>query len=149
MAIKEYVHGGGKDYQLWGNVGRFVMDRKVQELMGNCISSEPGDIWWVNLTHKSETKGFASAREMKNGTLYLRYFYSAEQNALGLSEEVLIKKAVNHAQDKGMSLVFTNWHKGSEVLTKMGFVAQPTKRKNFARWELKLGGGKHHEEPGL
>lgn len=140
MAIKEYVHGEGKDYQLWGNVGRFVMDRKVQARMGNCISSDPGDIWWVNLTHKSETKGFASAREMKNGTLYLRYFYSAEQNALGLSEEVLIKKAVNHAQAKGMPLVYTNWHKDSAVLQKMGFVAQMSKRKNFVRWELKLKG---------
>lgn len=142
MAIKEYVHGEGKDYQLWGNVGRFVMDRKVQELMGNCISSDPGDVWWVSLTKNSETKGFASARKMKNGTLYLRYFYSAEQNALGLSEEVLVKRAVNYAKEQGLPLVFTNWHKDSPLLKKMGFVAQPTKRKNFARWELKIEGEK-------
>lgn len=138
MAIKEYVHGAGKDYQLWGNVGRFVMDRKIQQLMGNCISSDPGDIWWVSLTHKSETKGFASAREMKNGSLYLRYFYSAEQNALGLSEEVLIRKAISHAKEKSMPLVYTYWHKGSEVLAKLGFTEKPKERGSFTRWELRI-----------
>jgi len=121
-----------------------VMDRKIQQLMGNCISSDPGDIWWVSLTHKSETKGFAAARPMKNGTLYLRYFYSAEQNALGLSEEVLVRKAINHAREKGMPLVYTYWHRDSELLAKLGFTAKPGPKNkgHFIRWELNLEEGK-------
>lgn len=138
MPIKEYVHGESTDYQLWGNVGRYLVDIRVQEKMGNCISSNIGDVWWVNLTAKSKTLGFAVARLMKNGNLYLRYFYSEEENSLGLSEIILINKAINHAKEKGCKTVYTLWHKNSEVLSKLGFKAIPRERGNFCRWELTL-----------
>lgn len=138
MAIKEYVHGGGKDYQLWGNVGRLVMDRKIQQRMGNCISSEPGDVWWVSLTHKSETRGFASARPMKNGSLYLRYFYVVEQGSLALAEETLVRKAINYAKGQGMPLVYTYWLKHSDLLPRLGFAPRENKRGQFCRWELSV-----------
>lgn len=138
MAIKEYVHGGGKDYQLWGNVGRLVMDRKIQQLMGNCISSEPGDIWWVSLTHKSKTRGFASARVMKNGSLYLRYFYSVDSGGMGLADEALVMRAINHAREKGLALVYTYWLKDSSLLPNLGFTAKANKRGRFCRWELSI-----------
>lgn len=138
MPIKEYVHGDGNDYQLWGNVGRYLVDIRVQEKMGNCISSKVGDVWWVNLTAKSKTLGFASARMMKNGSLYLRYFYSEEENSLGLSEINLINKAITHAKDNGCKMIYTLWHKDSEVLQKLGFTAIPRDRGNFCRWEKDL-----------
>lgn len=140
MAIKEYIHGSGTDYQLWGNVGRFLVDRGVQEKMGNCISSEPGDIWWVALTHNSKTTGFACARLMKNKTLHLRYFYVAEQNPLDLGEENLINKAIKHAEANGCSAVYTNWRKESPVMEKLGFKSTPRAKGDFCRWELELKG---------
>jgi hypothetical protein len=138
MAIKEYIHGEGTDYQLWGNVGRYLVDIRVQEKMGNCISSKVGDIWWVNLTAKSKTLGFASARMMKNDSLYLRYFYSEEENSLGLSEVNLINKAINHAKTNSCKMVYTLWHKNSDVLPRLGFTSIPRDRGNFCRWELNL-----------
>lgn len=139
MPIKEYIHGDkSTDYQLWGNVGRYLVDLEVQKKMGNCISSNPGDIWWVNLTPKSKTVGFSAARMMKNGSLYLRYFYSEEENALGLSEVILINKAISHAKANGCKLVYTLWHKDSEVLKRLGFKSIPRERGDFCRWELDL-----------
>lgn len=138
MAIKEYIHGTGTDYQLWGNVGRLLVDRSIQEKMGNCISSNPGDIWWVSLTHNSKTNGFASARVMKGGHLYLRYFYSDDTNSLGLGEETLISKAIRYAQAHGCSMVYTHWHKDSAILTKLGFKSIPCARGDFCRWELEV-----------
>ena len=138
MAIKEYTHGAGTDYQLWGNVGRFLVDIGVQKEMGNCISSEPGDVWWVSLTHKSQTTGFASARLMKNGHLYLRYFYKPQDSGLGLGAESLVKKALQYARDHGCDLVYTNWHKDSVLLEKLGFKPLPRERGNFCRWELAM-----------
>ena len=138
MAIKQYVHGDGKDYQLWGNVGRFLVDRSVQAAMGNCISSEPGDIWFLCLTHNKRTRGFASARMMKKKRLYLRYFYVAEQSPLGLGEDVLISKTINYAKENGCTMIYTNWERKSVTLAKMGFTAIPRKRGDFCRWELEL-----------
>lgn len=138
MTIKQYIHGEGTDYQLWGNVGRFLVDIEMQKKMGNCISSKPGDIWWVSVTHKSKTTGFASARLMKNGHLYLRYFYSSEETGLGLGDENLITKAINYANENGCSLVYTNWHKESAILAKLGFKAIPRARGDFCQWELEL-----------
>lgn len=138
MAIKQYIHGAGKDYQLWGNVGRFLVDRTVQSAMGNCISSRNGDIWWLCLSHNKQTRGFASARIMKNERLYLRYFYCAEKSPLGLDENVLIAKAIKYAKEKTFTMVYTHWEKNSEILANMGFIAIPKARGDFCRWELKL-----------
>lgn len=137
MTIKQYVHGGGSDYQLWGNVGRYLVDQDVQKKMGNCISSVPGDIWWVSLTPKSKTTGFAVARPMKGCSLYLRYFYT-EENGLGLGEENLVAKAIRHARENGCNLVYTNWHKDSAVLNKLGFKSIPRSRGDLCRWELEI-----------
>lgn len=132
MPIKEYVHGQ-QDYQLWGNVGRLIVDRRVQEKMGNCISSEPGDVWFVNMTHKSETRGFASVRIMKNKSLYLRYFYTVDDDLLG--QEVLITRALNFGSEHGCKCIYTNWHKDSVILRAMDFKSSPRERGNFCRWE--------------
>lgn len=135
MPVKEYVHGQ-QDYQLWGNVGRLIVDRRIQEKMGNCISSEPGDVWFVNLTHNSETRGFASVRIMKNKGLYLRYFYAVEDDLFG--QEVLITRALKFGKDNGCKSVYTNWHKDSVILRAMNFKPSPRGRGNFCRWEISL-----------
>lgn len=136
MAIKEYIHGDGKDYQLWGNVGRLIVDKTIQDKLGIHVTSDVGDIWWVSLTHKSKTKGFASARPLKNKNLHLRYFYHEDEKGLGV--QALIKKAINHAQANGFVAVVTNWHKDSELLPKLGFTAIPRKTGKFCRWELEI-----------
>lgn len=137
MAIKEYIHGGGKDYQLWGNVGRFIVDKTVQEKLGIHVTSDEGDVWWVSLTHKSETKGFASARPQKNKKLHLRYFYHQDET-LGL--KALIQKAINYGKENKCEAVYTNWHKDSELLPMLGFVPIPRETGKFCRWEYDLKG---------
>lgn len=139
MTIKQYIHGDGTDYQLWGNIGRFLVDTEIQDKMGGCISSRHGDVWWVSLSHNSKTMGFASARQMNGGHLHLRYFYSDEKNGMGLGDETMITKGINYAKATGCNLIYTNWRKDSNVLTKLGFKSIQRARGNFCRWELTLG----------
>lgn len=138
MPIKEYIHGKN-DYQLWGNVGRLIVDKKVQEALGIHVTSEVGDVWWVNMTHKSETRGFASARMQKNKNLHLRYFYTVDDEGdAEMALKTLVMKAINYAKENGATMIYTNWHKDSKMLPKMGFVPKEKEKGKFCRWELDL-----------
>lgn len=136
MPVKEYVHGEGKDYQLWGNVGRLIVDAEIHKKLGTAVSSKNKDIWWVVMTEKSYTTGFASARPMLNKNLHLRYFYSSDDNELEL--KTLINRAVHYARDNGFKLVYTNQPRDTDLLAKMGFNPVPKEKGNYIRWELKL-----------
>jgi hypothetical protein len=135
--IRKYIHGQD-DYALWGHVGRFLVNKSIQDHIGTCITSEPGDVWWVALTHKKETMGFSSARLLKNKTVHLRYFFSVSQTSLDLAEKTLINQAITYAKENNCASVHTSWRKESPLLESMGFIAKPREKGDFCRWELTL-----------
>ena len=136
MPIKEYIHGDGKDYQLWGNVGRLIVDIEVHKKLGTAISSKEKDIWWVNMTEKSMTTAFASARPMLNKNLHLRYFYSVNDNKMEL--KTLILRAINYAKENGFKLIYTNQPKNCALLEQLEFKPIPRERGVFVKWEMNL-----------
>lgn len=136
MPIKEYIHGDGKDYQLWGNVGRLIVDPTVHKKLGVAVSSKEKDVWWVNMTEKSCTTGFASARPMQNGNLHLRYFYSADDNAMEL--KTLVMRSVRYAREHGHKQIYTNQPRDMVWLAKLGFKPIPKEKGIFIKWEMEL-----------
>lgn len=136
MAIKEYTHGDGKDYQLWGNVGRLIVDIAVHKKLGTAVSSKEKDIWWVNMTAKSFTTGFASARPMLNKNFHLRYFYSANDDEMEL--RTLIMRAINYAREHDFKMIYTNQPKDLNLLAEIGFTPIPKEKGNFIKWEMQL-----------
>ena len=138
MPIKEYVHGDGKDYQLWGNVGRLIVDVEVHKKLGVSVSSKLKDIWWVNLTKKSQTTGFASARPMLNNNLHLRYIYSDSDSDIEL--KTLIINVVKYAKANQFKLIYTNQVRDMTLLSQLGFVQKPRDKGNYVRWELPIKG---------
>lgn len=133
--IKQYTHGKD-DYQLWGNVGRLLMNLEVQKTLGGAANSAEGDIWFVAMTHNSRTTGFAALRLQKNKTARLRYFYS--EDADGLELETLINKAISCARENGCTSLMTLWRKDDALLAKLGFTAEPPARGTFCRYDLEL-----------
>ena len=136
MPIKEYIHGDGKDYQLWGNVGRLIVDVEVHKKLGTAVSSKEKDIWWVNLTEKSMTTGFASARPMRNKNFHLRYFYSADDSQMEI--KTFIMRAIKYAKANDFKLIYTNQPRDLTLLEQMGFTPIPKEKGNFIRWEMNL-----------
>lgn len=134
MPIKEYVHGDGKDYQLWGNVGRLIVDVEVHKKLGTAVSSKEKDIWWVNMTEKSMTTGFASARPMLNKNFHLRYFYSSTDSEMEL--KTLIMRAVNYAKEHDFKMIYTNQPRNFTLLEQLGFKPIPKEKGNFIKWEM-------------
>ena len=136
MPIKEYVHGDGKDYQLWGNVGRLIVDIEVHKKLGTAVSSKEKDVWWLNMTEKSMTTGFASARPMLNKNFHLRYFYSADDSEMEL--KMLIMRAVNYAKEHDFKMIYTNQPKDCTLLKQLGFKPIPRDKGVFIKWEMNL-----------
>lgn len=132
--LETFLQGAETDARLFGLVGRLALSPAVHKSLGNAVSSEDGDWWFVNTRPSDIPDGFAQMR-VNASSVHLRYCYSDKASI----KMYMIKAALRKAKELGASIIFTNERKGDDVLPGMGFTAVPSKRKgDFVRWEKTL-----------
>lgn len=138
MAIQTFVQGQARtDRKLFGYLGSWLVDKKVQEQLGMAITAHSGDLWLVSTNSKDEVRGFATGRILKSGSLHLRFLYTADDGEL--VAKTLITRVLTLAEEHGSRLVYTNDRKTTMLWPDMGFKEIPSSRGgNFVRWEKVL-----------
>lgn len=133
--IRELIHGGKDDALLFGLVGPIAFRKAVHDELASAVTSEPDDIWFINVDSGGECDGFAQMRMAKNGSAHVRYVFS-DNSAVRMS---LIKAAVASAKKLKASLIYTNDRKAAMEWSREEFKKQPSKRPGeFVRWEKEL-----------
>lgn len=129
------------DRKLFGFVGARIADAEVHKELGSAITSKPGDYWWLAIGSKSDLRGFATGRRLKNGTMHLRFIWVGQDG--GLVYRALAKRAIEHARSRGFTAVWTNDRASRAEWLELGFVANPHNAPTsggFIRWECKFDG---------
>lgn len=137
MAINSYIQGESqrKDAELFGLIGRWLVDRAVHEHLGTAITSEPGDMWTVSVDSKGKAKGFLQARAMKSA-LHIRFVFCVDSSPLVC--RTLIERATRQATESECDAIWTNDRDSAEVWSDLGFTFTPRERGQFGRWEKQL-----------
>jgi predicted signal transduction protein with EAL and GGDEF domain len=101
MTIKTFHQGKSQasDSELFGLVGRFLVDLKMHERLGTAITTNDGDIWLVSITGKGEVRGFATARKIKTSGLHIRFVYCPDDAPL------MCKAMITMAHELGLRVV--------------------------------------------
>jgi hypothetical protein len=134
MNIKKTVQGESSkdDKVVFGQLGHWLLSKKVQKELGIAVSSEPGDIWHVATSSRDQAIGFALSRQLKTKkTIHLRFVYATSNKAVQALINGVIVLAIGSNQDT----VYTNARETDSVWQDMGFVQQPHESGVFCRWE--------------
>jgi hypothetical protein len=133
MSIKEYVLGGHKDPELFGYIGRFLVDKAVHDKLGTAVVSQDSDMWWVMLNGKNQVRGFSTARVMKNDALHLRFVFCVDDETLVL--RTLLNRVIKFAEESYCKRIFINERTNFPLLEKLGFSFAAPTRGSFVKWE--------------
>jgi hypothetical protein len=130
--VSEFLQGEKSDKELFGLIGSMALSYATHKALGNAVSGEDGDWWFVNLAKPGEANGFAQMR-MTPKSAHIRFAYS-EKTSIKI---LLIQNAIKKAKEFGVTTIFTNDRKSEDYLAKLGFSAKPSNRKGeFVRWEI-------------
>lgn len=136
MRIKTYIQGELTDRELFGLVGRQLVDKDLHDALGTAITAVDGDVWWVATNSKSELRGFMTARLLQNNSLHMRFLYCADDALLIC--RTLISRVIDYARQADYDMLWTNDRGSSTIWIDFGFVAKPRVRGTFVRWEKNL-----------
>lgn len=138
MPIQTYTQGKNKakDKELFGLVGHWLVDLKMHEKLGTAITTQNGDIWLVSQTEKGEARGFATARQMKNGGLHIRFVYCPDDAPLMC--KAMIQALLNHAEKSQLKSVWTNDKPDNPFWPEYSFTFTARARGNYGRWQKDL-----------
>jgi len=139
MTIKTFHQGKSQasDSELFGLVGRFLVDLKMHERLGTAITTNDGDIWLVSITGKGEVRGFATARKIKTSGLHIRFVYCPDDAPLMC--KAMITNLLKLAEDEGCMAVFTNDKPNNPFWPEFGFSFTARARGTYGRWNKELG----------
>lgn len=134
--IKKYIQGNKEsDYELFGSIGKILMELTMHKAIGMAPNSIDGDVWCVVKDKSGYVVGISNARMMKNKGFHVRYIYTLKD---GIKEE-LIKFHIKIGRELNAVRVFTNDLKKECLWNKNGFITHQQNHKgNYIRWELEL-----------
>lgn len=137
MTIKMFLQGksASSDRELFGMVGKFIVDATLHEKLGTAITSQDGDIWLVSITGKGEVRGFSTSRKLNAG-LHIRFVHCPNDSPLMC--KTMISGLLKLAESDGCKCVWTNDKPDNEFWPEFGFKFTPRARGIFGRWERKV-----------
>lgn len=125
------------DQELFGLVGRWLVDVKIHQQLGTAITSNDGDVWFVSIPEKGSPRGFANGRLLKNGKFHIRFVYCVEGSPMIC--EAMIKKFLNEAAKQGSKEIYTNDIEVNQYWSDAGFEFTPPARGRYGKWIKQLG----------
>lgn len=139
MAIKQIILGNSPpaaERELFGLIGRWLIDKDIQAQLGVAVTADDGDIWYLATDGKGCPRGFATARVMKNDRMHLRFLYCVPDADLVC--RTLINRCIKDAKSHGCAAIWSNDRETATIWPSLGFTATPKARGAFVRWALDL-----------
>lgn len=126
-----------ENYQfIFGPVGRLLVDKDVQKILGIAVNAEDGDVWFLS-SDMSEgiTTGFAVVHNLKNrNASHIKYLYAESSKEKGK----LLKAIIKHLKGEKKSSAHTNDRAKETIWADFGFSRSGSNGDSFVKWEIEL-----------
>jgi hypothetical protein len=136
--IKKFVQGDRiQDKELFGFVGHYISSATIAKELGNPVTSEPGDIWYVAIDEDDNATGFVTMRFLKSGkSSHIRFLYAGKGEHK--TQASLVKEALADLEKEKVTSVYTYDKETASLWRKFGFEKQEQAKGSYQRWEKTL-----------